>query len=119
LGDVAHRRYYQQQAELVRMYIALSWSVLAPADPIDVESEIFSAINALAFDNIFNPQDNLFLADIRRNFTRQQVQLLHDALKPVSNESFTYAITVSPSFWDIAASGLDADALRRIVKYET
>ena len=101
------------------MYIALSWTVLGPADPIAVEAEIFSAIDAFAFDNIFNPQEHLFLADVRRNFTRQQVQLLHDRLKPLSNGRYTYAISISPSFWDIAASGLDSAALRTIVNYES
>jgi hypothetical protein len=102
------------------MYITLAWSAHPPTDPVDVEAEIYAAIEALAFENIFNAHDNVFLANIRRNFDRQQVQLLHNALRGPCVGRYSYVITVSPTAWDLAPSpDLDQGALATIVAYQT
>ena len=52
------------------MYITLAWSIQPLIDPVEVEAEIYAAIEARAFVNIFNAHDRVFLANIGHNQTR-------------------------------------------------
>ncbi len=102
------------------MYISLSWQAADGVDPDLVEAEIFSVVEALAFDNILNAVDGLFLADIRHGEDREQVQELHNRLRDVAPNRFSYVVTVSPDGWDLVASrDIPRAPLRTIVDYST
>lgn len=104
------------------MYITLWWTTAGDAGP--VEAAISGCITARGFTNLCTVQQGLMVANITHDFTRQQVQLLHDDLKQVKNvDTFSWLITVSPNFWDYIASP-DVEAGKRpelatIVNYAT
>ena len=105
------------------MYITLFWSTAAA--PAPVETAINNCVNARGFTNVCTVQQGLIVANITHDFTRQQVQLLHNDLKlqvPIVG-AFSWLITVSPNFWDYIASPdvetAKRTALATVVNYAT
>ena len=104
------------------MYITLWWTTAGAAGP--VQTAITQCIQGRGFTNVCTVQQGLVVANITHDFTRQQVQLLHDDLKQVNGvDAFSWLITVSPNFWDYIASP-DVEAVKRpelatIVNYAT
>jgi hypothetical protein len=102
------------------MYISLTWTPLGTSDPDLVEGEILAGLALFKFTNFFPPFEGLFLADISKGETRQQVQLLHSHLLAQSDSRFSYVITVSPNFSALAASDdLPPGDLAKIVNFAT
>ena len=104
------------------MYITLFWSTAAA--PAPVETAINDCVNARGFTNVCNVQQGLIVANITHDFTRQQVQLLHNDLKQVQGVGvFSWLITVSPNVWDYIASpdveNANRTALATVVNYAT
>ena len=104
------------------MYITLWWNDAA-AGP-NTEATIVQKVRARGFANDCTVRPGLIVANIARNFTRNEVQLLHGDLKTAfPGGQVSWLITVSPNAWDYIASP-DVEATSRasltsIVSYAT
>jgi hypothetical protein len=104
------------------VYINVAWFPIGGTDPIDIESEILALLmhGDLRFVDPYTPWDGFFIASIKKGNSRQEIQLLHDELRKIAANRFSYVITVTPNSWDLCRSADQTDPVyAKIVAYQT